>query len=204
MRRPRLTLTLVFALAGTCTVLFLLPEARDEVQSVTAPSNRSVQPSADTALSFQKVSHATSAPPDRRASRAREEWQGMPVERGGRIFCNDASTCGLARACVDKRCDGCTDDLYCAPGERCVLEHCLRAELVECASRRDCPGDELCALSGYSSDPRGNASMHAHCLPLSGGQDQAAALPAGPTQPAQSDEQRLLTELTESRHAAVP
>lgn len=38
----------------------------------------------------------------------------------------------------------CDRDAACAPGEGCVLDHCLPQSNVTCASRRDCPGGQLC------------------------------------------------------------
>jgi hypothetical protein len=58
-------------------------------------------------------------------------------------------------------------------GESCVLDHCIRSELADCRTRRDCRNDELCVLSGYSSDPRGNARMRAECLAPAGGREEA-------------------------------
>lgn len=66
-------------------------------------------------------------------------------------------------------------DLECASGEGCVLQHCVPSLAIGCRSRLDCRPDELCALSGYSMDLRGNHDMRAFCLPTSGGTERVEA-----------------------------
>ena len=95
-------------------------------------------------------------------SRATDEWQGMAIDEL-RPLCDTSERCGLATACVEGHCGGCTADRECASGEACVLAHCVRSELVACRSRADCNGDELCVLSGVSPDARGNRDTRAHC-----------------------------------------
>jgi hypothetical protein len=102
--------------------------------------------------------------------RDKSEWQGMLVNMSMRALCKGARSCGLAAACMDGRCGPCATDGQCGDGERCVLDHCVLAPNVHCRSHRDCFGtDALCVLSGYSSDPRGNADMRADCLVPRGG-----------------------------------
>lgn len=103
--------------------------------------------------------------------RDKSEWQGMLVDMSMRALCRGARSCGLAAACLDGQCGPCASDDQCADGERCVLDHCVLAANVHCRSHRDCTGpDALCVLSGYSTDPRGNADMRAECLVPRGGQ----------------------------------
>jgi len=90
------------------------------------------------------------------------EWDGMPVDLIG-PYCEESAFCGLALACVQQMCGACTADEDCAPGEGCVVEHCLKTELIGCRSYRDC-GAELCLLSGFTGGtPRGNEDMRSYC-----------------------------------------
>lgn len=43
------------------------------------------------------------------------------------------------------------------------MEHCLIAENGACRTRADCKTEDLCVLSGYSDDVRGNDSLTAIC-----------------------------------------
>ncbi|PTL83443.1 hypothetical protein [Vitiosangium sp. GDMCC 1.1324] len=122
-------------------------------------------------------------PPRTPQPRDPNEWQGMQVDLAVRALCGEANHCGLAAACTDGHCGPCATDADCDSGEACVLDHCVRQENVECHSRRDCPGEQLCALTGYSSDPRGNAQMRAYCLDPREGTPR----PAEPTRPAPAD-----------------
>lgn len=101
--------------------------------------------------------------------RGAEEWQGMRIRPGDDWPCAD--TCSLARACIDGRCVACVDDASCGVGERCVLDHCVREEKVECVRAADCAEPEAkCVLTGITArDPRGNAEMQAVCLTPWGG-----------------------------------
>jgi hypothetical protein len=75
-----------------------------------------------------------------------DEWQGMLVDISSPIGCEDF--CGLALACIDSECLPCASDEDCLEGEGCALDHCVLVDNLECRSRHDCPGDELCLLSG--------------------------------------------------------
>ena len=75
-------------------------------------------------------------------------------------------------ACIEGTCGPCVRDSQCADGESCVLDHCVPEESVACQTRNDCANDELCILTGYSNDPRGNADMQAKCLADTGGKSQ--------------------------------
>lgn len=98
-----------------------------------------------------------------------DEWQGMRVSINEYADCSENGVCGLALACIDGRCEPCKAESDCIIGESCVLDHCVPERNVECSSRRDCPDEELCVLSGYSTDARGNSTMTATCLnPRSG------------------------------------
>jgi hypothetical protein len=90
------------------------------------------------------------------------EWDGMPVSLEG-PYCEESASCGLALACVDQMCGACTADQDCAPGEGCVVQHCLRTELIGCRSYRDC-SPAVCILSGLTGGtPRGNEDMTSYC-----------------------------------------
>jgi hypothetical protein len=123
------------------------------------------------------------------------EWQGMQVNTAAQALCDTSSRCGLGMACHGGTCGPCAADDECAAGEACVLDHCVPRAQVACRSRRDCAGgEELCVLTGYSSDPRGNAAMMAKCQPAQGGTPAPAAEPvAGVPAPAgESAPQALL------------
>ena len=113
--------------------------------------------------------------------RAPEEWQGMRVLTA-QPGCETSATCGLGLACVGTRCGPCKNDGQCLSGERCAMDHCVPAAGVTCHSMHDCAGGELCVLSGYSADPRGNTGMKSTCLASTGGSDavEDAPAPAGP------------------------
>jgi len=90
------------------------------------------------------------------------EWDGMPVLLDGPP-CEQTEYCGLALACIDQKCSACTADSDCAPGEGCVVEHCLKTELIGCHSYRDC-SPALCILSGFTGGTaRGNEDMTSYC-----------------------------------------
>jgi Cys-rich repeat protein len=105
----------------------------------------------------------------------------MPVDPGMQAECDGRSqTCGMAMACLGERCGPCGTDADCASGEVCVLEHCLLREHVACRHQADC-GGEMCILSGYSADVRGNADMRAECLSkFAATEDEALAPPPPP------------------------
>ncbi len=99
------------------------------------------------------------------SSRPDDEWQGMPVdETRETAACHSKIGCGLGLACVGGRCVGCAYDDDCMEGEQCVLQHCLKQELVTCVGRADCEAGEKCILSGVSAGPRGNETMSSSCL----------------------------------------
>lgn len=101
------------------------------------------------------------------------EWQGMLVDLSMQALCDGSTSCGLAMACLpSKKCGPCQRDRDCGNGERCALDHCVLAENVQCTSRSECASGELCVLSGYTPDPRGNAEMKASCLGAMGGKAQ--------------------------------
>lgn len=122
-------------------------------------------------------------PPPTYHPRAPKEWQGMLVNTSLQAECGTASHCGLAMACLSGRCGPCMLDGDCAAGERCVLDHCVKAGNVACRSRADCGGEALCVLTGYSPDPRGNEEMRANCLSTTGGVPQDESAVARPTLP---------------------
>lgn len=99
------------------------------------------------------------------------EWQGMLIEPSTlQEECDGPTSCGMAMACKNRRCLPCKEDTDCAFGESCAIQHCVLTSKTDCRSRSDCSDPEdVCALSGYSSDPRGNSQMTATCLGKSGG-----------------------------------
>lgn len=150
-----------------------------------APS--SGQPEPETALQKSQEDSAmeTEAPPAfpdpprvRYKPRPENEWQGMLVDLATQPPCLDGAYCGLARACIAEVCTACERDSDCGGSEVCVLDHCLLATQVGCRSTRECPNDSVCMLSGYSSDPRGNAAMNASCVSRSGGAAWSQDIPA--------------------------
>lgn len=111
------------------------------------------------------------------------EWQGMLVDYRAVPYCERSEQCGMARACVAHECVGCADDGQCAPGESCVLEHCLPVGAAKCRSRKNCAADEVCALSEYSVGPRGNVDMVASCVGPRTGASAGPPVPAWPADP---------------------
>jgi hypothetical protein len=109
--------------------------------------------------------------PPRWAPRPAEEWQGMLINLNITPPCSSTGDCGLARACIEQKCQPCARDEHCAAGEACVLQHCISQELVECRHTVECGKDAKCILSGYSSEPRGNEGTRSYCNSnFSGGQ----------------------------------
>ena len=105
---------------------------------------------------------AIGAPP-RFAPRDPEEWQGMRPDLSVNPPCETSADCPLARACLQGACGPCQKDGDCSPDEACVLSNCVRSERVGCRSYKDCGSRELCVLTGYSDDPRGNGDTVAKC-----------------------------------------
>lgn len=117
---------------------------------------------------------AVTAAPTHVPRRAADEWQGMRQDDAVAFQCGSTEHCGLARACIDGLCVGCSADAECLSSEACVLDHCVPQANVECTSRRECGVDELCMLTGYSTGPRNNDAMRAICRATSGGVEDEA------------------------------
>lgn len=101
------------------------------------------------------------------------EWQGMPVDVANPQFCERTEQCGLALSCRDSKCLPCRTGADCLSGEDCVLDHCLRRELIKCKRHADCGRkEEACILSGYSSGARTNDTTRAYCVDTTSGQPQ--------------------------------
>ena len=96
------------------------------------------------------------------------EWQGRRVDVSRRAVCRDATTCGLALACLEGLCGPCTTDADCASGESCVLDHCLLPRLVSCRSRIDCHGGYCVLQDEGEANARGNQGLRAVCLTPTG------------------------------------
>ena len=124
-------------------------------------------------------------PPPVHHFRPEAEWQGMLVDLSMQAICDTEDSCGLAMSCRDNQCGPCRFDDDCPARESCVLDHCVPTRNVGCSGAFDCASGELCVLSGYSPDPRGNADMHAFCQPSEGGaptdaDDEAYEIEPGP------------------------
>jgi hypothetical protein len=157
-------------------------------------------------------------PPPGFFPRPPDEWQGMLVSMVGRQLCEQTSNCGLALSCrSDGMCGPCEDDRGCGAGEACVLDHCLRANLLGCRSRKDCASagsGALCVLTGPTgNEVRGNSKTHAYCSvpgqPVPGfeRQDaehhQAAIQVGGPSERQPVAEADLLKVLRSANEAAA-
>lgn len=127
-----------------------------------------VAPAAGTRSLFEEARNPPVERVIRRMSKYHErdarEWQGMPIDVTRMPYCESSAQCGLARACVDAKCGPCRSDADCAPGEACVLNHCVIARLVGCRRQSECGAKISCILTGYTTDPRGNGGLSAICL----------------------------------------
>lgn len=98
--------------------------------------------------------------------RPAEKWQGALVPNAPSAMpeCDTSDRCGLALACRDGLCGACLGDDDCAEGERCVLDHCLQANNVECTTRKDCAEQEVCLFRDEDSPgPRNNQNLRSVC-----------------------------------------
>lgn len=152
------------------------------------------------APSAQGTETPTGAPAPLRVARTRApgEWDGMPAEYTSQA-CPSAELCGLALGCHKFRCGPCAADIDCAPGEVCVLQHCVLSAQVACRARSDCDGGDLCVLSGLSPGPRGNGDMRAYCLSSGGpsGETPVVAPTPGPQILPEIHPMKLLSTLRE-------
>lgn len=164
--------------------------------SLQVPTLHSTEEPSEGTKEDRKLTHAAHG-----RTRDRSEWQGMSTEGTLHAMCTTSRECGLAAACIDQRCVACANDEECGKGEVCVLEHCLRSNRVRCRSRSDCAAQDVCALSGYSDDPRGNAKLDAYCLADTGGKQAAQSWPQdwtpGPADAPQVQATELLDSLRE-------
>ena len=95
-----------------------------------------------------------------------DEWQGALVPNSPKDMgqCLSSAGCGLALACKGNLCGACVLDRDCAPGERCVLDHCLVESNATCGVRRDCMEGEVCMLTDDGSEgPRLNDKLRSIC-----------------------------------------
>jgi hypothetical protein len=118
------------------------------------------------------------SPPSRPQYKPRPpgEWDGMLIDLAVRPPCLEIA-CGMARACIEGLCSACQRDDQCLDGEGCVLDHCVKAERIQCRSTRQCGSNAFCVLTGYSSDVRGNADMSARCISRASGGSKARTVP---------------------------
>jgi hypothetical protein len=134
---------------------------------VDDPAVRSPRPSAST---FRARKPATAELPSATApvrfERAADEWQGMLPEPGEVWPCpENASVCGMGRACVDRRCTPCVEDQECLGNELCVLGVCVLTDLAGCRSKEDCADAEVCMMSGFTPlDGRNNSDLQSKCV----------------------------------------
>jgi hypothetical protein len=114
--------------------------------------------------------------------RAESEWQGMLIDVALAPTCESTERCAFGQSCkrgacgpgepADAecyRCLPCESDTECLRGEACVLDHCVKQELVSCRSSRDCPTGARCILSDYSTGARHNGEMRAYCPDINSG-----------------------------------
>src|SRR6185503_20989328 len=93
-------------------------------------------------------------------------------------WCERTDQCGLALSCRSNKCLLCQQAADCNGGEDCVLDHCVKRDLIECRASTDCgpaSGKKVCILSGYAAAPRGNEGMRAYCLDTTSGREQTHA-----------------------------
>ncbi|GEM_PF-1809284 len=100
--------------------------------------------------------------------RAREEWQGMPIDLSVRAPCEPAVGCQLSLACrEDGFCGPCRTSADCMGSEVCAVDHCLLRASTDCSRRSDCPEGEMCILVRWGSDAfsdvRGNTFLRSSC-----------------------------------------
>ncbi len=166
----------------------------DQEPAVPAPAPAPAERAAPAALAERGFERRTIGASDP-LPRDEGEWQGMLVDQSIRAACDTTARCGLAMACVEGACGACVTDDECGAGEACVLDHCVPERNVECRTRHDCRGEELCVLSGYSDDLRGNGSMSAFCRPMDGGDDAEAETPyVAPPEDAEFDPRPVRVE----------
>jgi hypothetical protein len=174
-RKSRVVVVLLASIVGLFAGWWLRrPHQQPSAAPAIAEDNVAPAPRLSLPTSPEPPRAATAAPrhADTYASRPSGEWQGMPIDLTRSPPCDASEHCGLARACVNGVCTACDDDSDCTSSEGCVLGHCVQKSLMHCRSKRDCGADEMCILSGYSSDARGNESMTSVCNPSSGGKEQ--------------------------------
>ena len=196
MTRPRqvISVALLSIIVAVCILLLRAkkltkPIARAAIGATQRAAEQELEPYSHRAPALAPASarptradgssNSIFAPP-RWHPRPATEWQGMLVNLNVSPPCESSSNCGLALACKRGRCLACEGDSECAVGESCVLDHCVRSELLQCRLTKQCVGDGRCVLSGFSATPRGNDGMTATCIsPTSG----AARQPPPPEQP---------------------
>ncbi len=112
--------------------------------------------------------------------RAPEEFQGFLVDTSDFQDCRTSSDCVEDLACKSGVCRPCAADAECAAGEKCALDHCLKAEDAGCQGRRDCKDGEMCILKRSSTGALGRGGLRSYCLPPTGGVSQADQVPVKP------------------------
>lgn len=151
--------------AGGSEQLSAEPASKESVEThqSTAVETKSKEPIDEVRAAFGEREGLNTLPPPNYHLRPSSEWQGMLVDTSMQSFCDGKSACGLAMACKNNLCGACLGDWECESGESCVLDHCVVSQNITCNSATDCGEGELCVLSGYSSDLRGNETMEAYC-----------------------------------------
>lgn len=134
-------------------------------------------PDAQIAVETPQTDLGRALGPPRWQPRPAGEWEGMLVNLNVTPPCESPSGCGMARSCKSGKCQPCAYDVECAPGETCVLDHCVKSENVSCRRRSECPDQSTCLLSGYSNGVRGNENMKAHCVASASGEQRSPSRP---------------------------
>ena len=193
MRRHLILIVAVGALA-IATLWLVMRKQPATVQRASiayAPRERPMTPVAPAPVVGETTAEAPKAPqpqseveralgPPRWHPRPDKEWQGMLVNLNVQPPCDAPGLCGSALACKNGRCGPCEFDAECAPGESCVLDHCLLSANVRCRHTAECEPRSTCVLSGYSSGARGNADMRAYCLARESGTNRLPPAPESP------------------------
>ncbi len=107
-------------------------------------------------------------PSSRFKPRSPTEWQGMLVDLSREPTCESTELCSFGQVCKAGICAPCEADGECLRGEVCVLDHCLKQELVSCRVAKDCRGT-FCVLGEFSTPPRHNAGVRSYCVDVNSG-----------------------------------
>jgi hypothetical protein len=206
MRTKYVVITVVLSILAVVAARFLRKEAdrRQLGEAVSAlPQAQQPPPPPSQKAAPELAAPAPPAemkPEQTLVPRDPEEWQGMLVDLDMlQSECQRSTDCGLAMACKQGRCAPCDRNADCGPGEICALQHCVISSKAECTNRKDCrEAGNLCILTGYTPNIRGNEDMESKCLANTGGvarSDVEAYVPHHITGEPASPTKSLLEEL---------